>query len=384
MALTRTQMFDCRKKVMKNRIFSGLQLSVRSKILWLVLLSTVLIFGSLDQATAQQRVLVSASKPDRVLVYELDSDTGLLALKNEVATSNAPGSFCFNEDGNRIYVSLKNPGSIAAYEFGQDSELTLIGEVDTGAYAGYVRAHKTGKFLFGSYYAAGQVTVHRILDGGGLSVDPIQKIKTDDNAHAVVSDPSGDFLFVPHTRPNKVFQFRIDSSNGELVANDPPYLIRNVNTGPRHLWFHPHLKVAYGSDEQGGSISTYAMSSEKGTLTHIDSLSSLPNGFSGSNSTSDIEVHSSGKFVYIANRGHNSIAAFAIDEANGSLSFVEHAAVDPVPRSFNITPKGDFLIAAGQQTNSLKVFRINESGGLSHTQTISIEGDPWWIVCQPR
>lgn len=369
---------------MQNKISKEFQLRVQLFICWLLLSCAVLILGTLSQVAMAQRVFVSASKPDRILVYLLDSETGLLTLENQVATSSAPGSFCFNGDGNRIYVSLKNPGSIAAYEFGEDSELTLLGEVDTGAYAGYVSVHRSGEFLFGSYYAAGQVTVHRILDGGTLSTDPIQKIKTDNNAHAVVSDPSGEYLFVPHTRPNKIFQFRIDSSNGELVANNPSSLIRNVDTGPRHLWFHPSLDMAYGSDEQGSSISAYALNSEKGTLTHIDSLSSLPNGFSGSNSTSDIEVHPSGKFVYIANRGHNSIAAFAIDEADGSLSFVEHAAVDPVPRSFNITPKGDFLIAAGQHTNSLKVFRIRETGRLTHSQTISIEGDPWWVVCQPR
>lgn len=365
---------------MKNRYALKFPLRVQSFHLWLALFCA----GTLSETAIAQRVLVSASKPDRVLVYELDSDTGLMTLESEVETSNSPGSMCFDRNGDRLYVSLKNPGSIAAFEWNKESELALIGEVETGAYAGYVGVHHSGDYLLGSYYAAGQVTVHRIQEDGSLVDDPIQKINTDKNAHAVVSDPSGNYLFVPHTRPNKIFQFRIGSSNGELNANDPPVLIRNANTGPRHLWFHPKLDVAYGSDEQGNSISRYSFNAEEGNLTFVDTLSSLPSGFSGSNSTSDIEVHPTGRFVYIANRGHNSIAVFAIDEVEGDLNFLEHAAVDPVPRSFNITPDGDFLIAAGQQANSLKIFRIGESGGLSHAQTITIEGDPWWVVCQPQ
>lgn len=369
---------------MKDKNTISFQLRVRPFFRWLVVVGVVSFLGLISQAALNQRVFVSASKPDRVLVYQLDSDTGLLTLENEVETSNAPGSLCFSGSGDRLYVSLKNPGSIAVFEWGEGSELTLLGEVETGAYAGYVRVHRSGDFLFGSYYAAGQVTVHRIQDNGTLSSDPIQTVKTDDNAHAVVTDPSGQFLFVPHTRPNKIYQFRINPSSGKLVANETPILIRNSDTGPRHLWFHPNLEMAYGSDEQGSSISAYELKSKEGTLSLIETHSSLPSDFKDQNSTSDIEVHPSGKFVYIANRGHNSIAGFAIDAMNGRLTFLEHAAVDPVPRSFNITPNGDFLIVAGQQTNNLKVFRIGESGGLIHTQTVSVQGDPWWVVWQPQ
>jgi len=256
--------------------------------------------------------------------------------------------------------------------------------VNTDAYGGYVSVHPSQKFLLSSYYAAGQVSVHRIQGNGMISEDPIQRIKTDDNAHAVVSDPSGQFLFVPHTRPNKIFQFRVDSTSGKLSSNKPPFFSRKANTGPRHLWFHPHSGKVYGSDEQGSSISAYELNLKKGTLSLIETLSSLPNGFNDQNSTSDIEVHPSGKYVYIANRGHNSIAGFAIDEKSGTMTFLNRAKVDPVPRSFNITPQGDFAIVAGQRTRSLKVLRITESGKLVPAQTVQIEGDPWWVVCQPQ
>lgn len=369
---------------MKNKIFEWARLRAKGIFRSLLLIWVSSSAGAFSQAAMPQRVVVSASKPDRLLVYQLNADTGFLSLESEANTSNAPGSMSFNGKGDRLYVSLKNPGSIATFKIDEESELTLLGSVDTEAYAGYLSVHRSGGFLFGSYYAAGQISVHRIEESGAIGEYPIQKIKTDNNAHAVVGDPSGNFLFVPHTRPNKIFQFRIDKSNGRLSASNSSFLIRDSNTGPRHLWFHPHLNVAYGSDEQGSGISSYRLNRKEGTLSLIETQSSLPSDFEEGNSTSDIEVHPSGKFVYIANRGHNSIAVFAIDETSGSLTFLEHTAVDPVPRSFNITPKGDFLIAAGQQTKSLRVFRIGENGRLVHTQTLSINGDPWWVVCQPR
>ncbi len=371
-----------------GRIGSVLYLGIHARLachsIWVIFFGVVSMMDGINRAEAQQRVVVSVSKPDQILVYRLEPDSGNLVLENRIETSTSPGAMCFNQDGSRLYVSFRNPGSIAVYEVDTVADISLIGEVNTDAYGGYVSVHPSQEFLLTSYYAAGQVSVHSIRRDGMISEDPIQKIKTDNNAHAAVSDATGDFLFVPHTRPNKIFQFRVDSTTGKLSSNDPSFLSRNANTGPRHLWFHPHSGRAYGSDEQGSSISSYELHSNEGTLSLVETLSSLPSGFKDQNSTSDIEVHPSGKFVYIANRGHNSIAGFAIDDRSGKMTRIGHYAVDPVPRSFNITPQGDFIIVAGQRTRSLKVFRIAGSGELVPTQTIQIDGDPWWIVCQPQ
>ncbi len=369
---------------MAGNLMNGFRLRLRRQSIWLFLFGVVPVVAAINHAETPQRVMVSVSKPDQVLVYRLDSETGNLFLESKIETSTAPGSMCFNQNGTRLYVSLRNPGAIAVYNVGAGVDLSLIGKVNTGAYGGYVSVHPSQNFLLSSYYAAGQVSVHRIQKNGMIAEKPIQRIKTDDKAHAAVSDPSGNFLFVPHTSPNKIFQFRVDPVGGELLSSNPPFLSRNANTGPRHLWFHPHSGKAYGSDEQGSSISAYELNLKEGTLSLIETLSSLPSGFEDENSTSDIEVHPSGKYVYIANRGHNSIAGFAIDEETGTMTFLDHVMVDPVPRSFNITPKGDFLIVAGQRTRSLKVFRIGESGKLVYSQTVQIDGNPWWVVSQPQ
>ena len=343
-----------------------------------------LIVFLISHLTHAERVLVSGSNPNQLSVYALEENSGKLRIESTIPTSGPAGSFCFNEQGDRLYVSIRQPGSIASYAVNADFKATKLNEVDTdGAYGGYVKLHPSGKFLFTSYFQAGRVTVHRIQGDGTLSESPIQSVETAANAHAVVLDPAGRFLFVPHTRPNRIYQFDIDAQTGWLTATQPPYLQRAENTGPRHLWFHPNSGNAYGSNEQGSSISTYSLDTVDGTFSTVETLSSLPTGFSETNSTADIEVHPSGKFVYISNRGHNSIASYEIDEEDGTLTFLEHSSAEPVPRSFNITPSGKFLIAAGQRSHKLRVFRIDEFGRLSRTQTLDAQGAPWWVVGQP-
>ena len=118
--------------------------------------------------------------------------------------------------------------------------------------------------------------VHAIDAEGKLSEQAIQSMPTDDKAHSAVLDRSGKFVFVPHTGPNAIFQFRFDATTGNLMANDPAKVTRPDNTGPRHLWFHPTMDVAYGSDEQGNSITAYRFDSSSGQLDPMQTLPSLP------------------------------------------------------------------------------------------------------------
>jgi 6-phosphogluconolactonase len=198
-------------------------------------------------------------------------------------------------------------------------------------------------------------------------------------------DRKNRFAFVPHTRPNAIFQFYFDDSTGKLSANDAPKLLRKADSGPRHLWFHPDNRFAYGSDEQGSSLTVYQFDQETGQLKTIQTLSSLPaHGFEGRNSTSDIEVHPSGQFVYIANRGHDTIASYAIDPASGRLSLLDHTPTESVTRSFNISPDGRYLIAAGQKSGKLAVFQVGDRGSLTRIDTVSAGKNPWWVQIVQR
>tara|TARA_R110002049_G_scaffold4601_6_gene32838 strand:+ start:9635 stop:10699 length:1065 start_codon:yes stop_codon:yes gene_type:complete len=350
-----------------------------------LIVGILLVMVAAQTVHAKQLVILSLGADQKLVVYELVTNDGTLTKQSSVDTSGKPGAMCMSSDGHRVYVAMKGTGMIAAYQFTSDDDLVLLNEIAVGMDPSYLSLDPSGKFLVGAYYSTGQVTVHSTDATGKVSGEPLQRISTDERAHAAVFDRSGKFVFVPHTRPNAIFQFRFDAPTGMLTANDPPKLLRDADTGPRHLWFHPGNQYAFGSDEQGSSITGYRFDHSSGQLTTMQTLSSLPaTGFEGRNSTADIEVHPSGEFVYIANRGHDTIAGYSISETTGRLTFLGRTPTESVTRSFNIAPDGRHLIAAGQKSGKLAVFQIHDDGSLVRTQTVMAGENPWWVLIVER
>ncbi len=345
----------------------------------LALLSLVIIPLAADAA---QFVYVSIAGENRIAVYV--HEQGKLTPAADLKLSGGPGALCVHPNGKYLFASVRSVGNLAGFEINDDGSLRQINEVAAGADPAYVATDRSGKYLLSAYYRAGKVMVHAIDDTGKIS-QRSQSISTDDKAHAIVSDRSGKFVFVPHTGPNAIFQFRFDAATGKLTANQPAKLVRPENTGPRHLWFHPRADFAYGSDEQGNSVTAYAFDSTAGTLRPIQTLSSLPPaGFQGTKSTSDIEVHPSGKLLYIANRGHDSISCYAVGEESGRLRYLSNTKTEKTPRSFNIDPSGQYLIAAGQNSATLATYRIKANGTLDLIGTTATGTSPWWVLIVDR
>lgn len=337
---------------------------------------------SVETSGAGQSVYVSIAGENRIAVYSMDD--GRLTEEGDVKLSGGPGALCLHPNGKYLYASVRSVGNLAGFEINDDGSLSPINEVTAGADPAYVATDRSGKHLLSAYYRAGKVTVHAI-DGGGKLGGQIQSIPTDEKAHAIVFDRSGQFVFVPHTGSNAIFQFRFDASTGTLSANDPEKLVRAENTGPRHLWFHPSAETAYGSDEQGMSVTAYQLDSKQGTLETIQTLSSLPpEGFDGGKSTSHIEVHPSGKFVYIANRGHDSLSCYSIDDATSKLRYLSNTPTEETPRSFNIDPSGRYLIAAGQNSATLATYKIQSNGKLEAIGKTATGARPWWVLIVDR
>src|SRR5579862_4800496 len=228
------------------------------------------------------------------------------------------------------------------------------------------------------YYQGAGVAVYRLAADGTVGAASQQWLATATGAHAIATDRSNRFAFVPHIArlqdnvleppkndpgPNMILQFRFDPQQGQLAPNAPFRLEPPGLLGPRHFCFHPSLDVVYFSNEQGCSVTAYRLDPTSGTLTAMQTAPTLPAGFSGRNTCSQIHLTPSGRFLYVGNRGHNSIAAFAVDAGSGELSLAGHAATEAVPSAFCLDRDGRFLFAAGTASGRLAAYRIDAAAG---------------------
>ena len=199
-------------------------------------------------------------------------------------------------------------------------------------------------------------------------------------AHCIQTDRSNRFAFLPHVgESNAIFQFRFDEKTGSLTPNDPPRADGAEGQGPRHFCFHPARDFVYASNEQGSGITAYRFDSSAGTLEAFQTLSTLPEGFEGDNTCAQIHIAPSGKSVYVSNRGHDSIACFAIGD-DGRLTSLGQQPSEATPRAFTVDPTGNFLFASGQNSGNLASYRIDAgTGGLTPLEVSPIGDRPSWV-----
>jgi 6-phosphogluconolactonase len=184
------------------------------------------------------------------------------------------------------------------------------------------------------------------------------------HAHSINVSPDNRFAFVADLGIDKIMIYRLDTEKGTIEKNSPPFISVRPGAGPRHFAFHPNGKYAYVINELDCTVTAFSYKPASGTLTNIQTITTLPNEFDGSNTCAEVRVHPNGKFLYGSNRGHDSIAVYWIDSDKGTLTFVEHETTDiKTPRNFNIDPTGKFCLVANQGSNSVVVFRINQKTG---------------------
>jgi 6-phosphogluconolactonase len=201
----------------------------------------------------------------------------------------------------------------------------------------------------------------------------------------LIADQANRFVFSPHIAElgglNAIFQFGLDVQTGPLTPNTPDRVTPDSHRGPRHLCFHPSQQWAYGSDEQGASVSQYADNPTARTLAFKQRVSTLPEGFAGENTCSQIQVTADGRFLYAPNRGHQSVACFAVDATDGTLSARGHPETERVPRAFSIDASGKYVLVAGLETSKLAIYRIDPTlGTLEHLHAVPVGRGPMWVL----
>jgi 6-phosphogluconolactonase len=313
----------------------------------------------------------------------LNLETGKLSDPVLAAEAGNPSFLEIHPNGKFLYAVSEGggAGSVSAYTIEADTgNLKLLNKQPSGG-AGpcHVSIDHAGKNLLVTNYGSGSASVIPIKQDGrlgeptgfvqhsGSSVNSMRQ--KGPHAHSINVSPENRFAFVADLGIDKIMIYKLDIEKGTIVANSPPFAQVRPGAGPRHFAFHPNGKYAYVINELDCTVTAFAYDSVSGALKVIQTITTLPNGFNGSNACAEVRVHPSGKFLYGSNRGHDSIVVYRVDLADGTLTYVEHETADiKTPRNFNIEPTGKFCLVANQGKGSVVVFRINkETGALEPT-----------------
>ena len=332
-------------------------------------------------------VTVSAGKDNALHLYELHSDSNKLEQHEKYDLPGSPGSQFISPDGQILYVAVRSDNSVATFRINRTNKTLIpLGLTKIGANAAYLATDQTGKTLLWASYSDGLVGSHSLKENGEVKPGALSRIETKRCAHAILTDSSNRFAFVPHTGPNAIYQFRFDAKSGKLTKNNPLTTSPAAGLEPRHLAFHPKLPIIYCDDEKGDSVTAYHFNLDTGQLKAFHSQSTLPTDFDGSQNTcADIEITSDGRFVYASNRGHNSIAGFSVDAKTGKLTSIGQFVTGAIPRSFNLDPDNQWMIVAGQRSHDLHVYkRDSTSGKLKRIFQQSTGQGPSWVQFIPK
>ena len=200
------------------------------------------------------------------------------------------------------------------------------------------------------------------MQHAGSSVHPRRQLHA--FAHSIQEDPSGRFVLVADLGIDKLLVYRYDNANGTVVAHDPPGVNVTPCDGPRHLSFHPNARWAYLVAEMGSSVHVFDWDSVRGTLSPIERCSTLPADFTGVSTTSEICVHPNGRFLYVTNRGLDSVAIFRIDPRTGRLDLFDQVPTrGSKPRNFEFSPDGAWLIVTNHDSDNATVFALDQQTG---------------------
>jgi 6-phosphogluconolactonase len=331
---------------------------------------------------------VALQEEDKILRYAMAPDTGSLETQGEVVVAGGPAPLAIDPHRRFLYVGRRGAKLISSFRIDpQTGDLSMIGTVPLDAEPCYLATDRQGRFLLSAYYQAGKVGIHPINASGAVSDPPVLWLHTATGAHCFQTDFTNRFAFVPHIAgngPNAIFQYRFDEQTGHLTPNDPPRVSPERADGPRHFCFHPSKDILYFSNEQGCSVTAYSLDTAAGTLTPFQTVPTLPEDFNGRNTCAQIQIAPSGKFLYAPNRGHNSIACFAVDAATGRLTPIGCVPTEAVPRAISVDPGGKFLYAAGLESGRLAAYRIDQNTGtLAHLKTYPVGARPMWVLITP-
>ena len=318
----------------------------------------------------------------------LDTDTGKLAAPVVAGDAKSPSFLALSPNGKNLYAALEDGGgSVGAFSVAANGTLTAQGtESAGGGGTCHVWVDATGRSVLAANYGGGSVASFLTKADGSFEKrasfiqhtgsGPDKGRQEKPHAHSIYTNAANTLAYACDLGTDDVFIYKLDAATATLKPNTPASGRAPAGSGPRHFALHPGGKFAYTNNEMGLSVTAFSVNADDGGLKEMQTIPTLPEGTNPKGvSTAEMFCRPDGKFLYVSNRTHDSITAYAIG-SDGKLTFVQNETTRPalVPRGFGISPDGRWLVAAGQQSGKVVVFKIDAATGkLSPTgQTVDV------------
>ena len=352
-----------------------------------------------DTAHAATYVYVSNAEDGDIGMYTMESD-GTLKPGGRVAAGEMVRPMSVSPDKRFLFAAVRTkPYTVVTYAIDRKTgALKRLSEGPLAESLPYIHVDKSGRYLLGASYGGNLVSVNPIGKDGKVG-EPKQVIPTARNAHAIVTDRTNRFVYVPHLGTDQIFQFRFDAKTGKLTANTPPVVQMKAGTGPRHIIISGDNKFAYLLNELTARVTTLALDQKTGLLREVSEASALPpdstlrpgapRGPAGAGQTprdvsndiwaSDLHLTPDGKFLYAAERTSSTLGAFSVDAATGKLTYLASTPVEKQPRGFRIHPNGKFMVVSGELSDTISVYAIEANGALTLLEKYPTGKDSNWV-----
>ena len=352
-----------------------------------------------------------------IYLFRVDRASAALLQMQVVDDIRNPSWLALNPAQTRLYAISEidnyqgaHDGAVVTYAIDPTSmQLTRLSAVgSSGTLPAHVSVHPSGKFVFVANYGGGNVAVFPVAGDGTLgpasdvrpSVGPRHHARAIDDppgqfavsdhdgphVHMVAADPTGQFVIANDAGLDLTLIWRLDAQGGRLLPAEAPVLVAPPGSAPRHFVFHPSGKFFYNLYEHDARVVVYDYDGSRGAMRLKQSVSTLPPHFAGSNLASGIVVSPNGRFLYVGNRLHSSVAIFAIAEDGQLRTAYETWTHADSPRSIAMDPSGEIMFSCNQRSDSLTSFRINPANGaLAFTGRFEAVGSPAVMVpLKPR
>lgn len=327
-----------------------------------------------------------------IFIFDFDTTTGALTPSAPGPETPNPTFLALHPNGKFLYAvneignwQGKPGGSVSAYAIQSDGSLSLLNQQSSGGDAPcHISLDPKHKVALVANYSGGSVAAFPIEADGklGASSSFIQHKGSSVNkerqegphAHSFNADAAGKFAFAADLGTDKIYIYNLDAGKGTVTPHSPAALNTKPGAGPRHFDFAPDGKHAYYCGELDSTVTAMTYDAKTGTLKALQTLSTLPADYhEPGNSTAEVRVHPSGKWVFVSNRGHNSLAIFAV-QPDGTLKAAGHqSTMGKTPRNFNFDPSGQWVLAGNQDTGNLVVFKMDVAAGkLTEVGQVSI------------